>query len=79
VPFLENPLPLKYAFSFIPLGLISIMVPISPMGLGVGHAMFQELFSYFHITNGASLFNLFFLFQIFVNLLGGISYIFYRD
>jgi hypothetical protein len=79
VPFLEHPLPLKYAFAFIPLGLISIMVPISPMGLGVGHAMFQELFSYFSIMNGASLFNLFFLFEVFINLLGGIPYIFYRD
>lgn len=78
-PFLDHPLPLQYAFAFIPLGLISVMVPISPMGLGVGHAMFQELFSYFSIMNGASLFNLFFLFEIFINLLGGIPYIFYRD
>jgi len=78
-PFISQPLPLQYAFVFIPLGLISIMVPVSPMGLGVGHAMFQELFSYFHIMNGASLFNLFFLFEIFVNLLGGFFYIFRRD
>ncbi len=78
-PFLEQPLPLQYAFAFIPLGLISVMVPISPMGLGVGHAMFQELFSYFSIMNGASLFNLFFIFQIGINLVGGIFYIFHRD
>lgn len=78
-PFLSHPLPMEYAFAFIPLGLVSVMVPISPMGLGVGHAMFQELFSYFNVMNGASLFNLYFLFQVLVNLFGGIFYIFRRE
>ncbi len=78
-PFLPAPLPISYAFAFIPLGLISVMIPISPMGLGVGHAMFQQLFSYFHINNGATLFNLFFIFNVTINLIGGIPYIFYRD
>lgn len=59
-PFFNNPLPWKYAFSFIPLGFVSIAIPIAPSGLGVGHAMFNALFSYFHIAGGASIFNLFF-------------------
>lgn len=73
--FYNHPLPLPYAFTFIPIGLIAIAVPISPAGLGVGHALFQNLFSLVHIDNGASLFNLNFVIVLFVNLLGIIPYL----
>ena len=53
-----------------------IAIPISPAGLGVGHAIFDILFRYFSVDNGASLFNLFFIVTIFLHLLGGIPYIF---
>lgn len=76
LPFINQPLPFQYALSFIPLGLITTMIPISPQGLGVGHAMFQELFSYFHINNGASLFNIYFIISVSVNLSGVIPYLF---
>lgn len=74
-PFYEVPIPLAHAFSFIPIGLIAVAIPISPAGLGVGHAMFQNLFSFVGIHNGASLFNLFFLCGLGVNLLGIIPYL----
>jgi uncharacterized membrane protein YbhN (UPF0104 family) len=74
-PFYNVHLPLPYAFSFIPIGMITVAIPISPGGLGVGHAIFANLFSLVHIANGASLFNLFFLCNLFVNLLGVIPYL----
>lgn len=74
-PFYEVTLPLAHAFSFIPIGLIAVAIPISPAGLGVGHAMFQNLFSFVGIHNGASLFNLFFICGLGVNLLGVIPYL----
>ena len=76
LPFIDQPLPFQYALAFIPLGLITVVLPISPQGLGVGHAMFQELFSYFNITNGASLFNIYFIIIVCINLLGVIPYLF---
>ena len=67
---------LHYAFSFVPIGFISIAIPIAPAGLGVGHAVFHQLFQFFSIQNGASLFNIFFFLQVSVYLLGAIPYLF---
>ena len=77
-PFYNTHLPLHYVFTFIPIGLIAVAIPISPGGLGVGHVLFANLFSIVKITNGASLFNLFFLCSISVNILGVIPYLLIR-
>lgn len=74
-PFYSGHLPLQYAFTFIPIGLIATAIPISPGGLGVGHVLFANLFSLINITNGASLFNLYFLINLTHNLLGAIPYL----
>ena len=74
-PFYSGHLPLQYAFTFIPVGLIATAVPISPGGLGVGHVLFANLFSLVKINNGASLFNLFFLCNFSHNFLGVIPYL----
>ena len=39
-PFFDSTLSLGKAFTFVPLGLIATAVPISPAGMGVGHAIF---------------------------------------
>jgi hypothetical protein len=75
-PFFDKDLSLSVAFSFIPLGLISLAIPISPAGLGVGHFIFSSLFTYFGVKNGASLFNLYFILLIGINFTGIIPYIF---
>ena len=75
LPFYSVDVPFQYAISFIPIGLISVAIPISPSGLGVGHAMFAALFSLVGMKEGASLFNLFFLATLFINLLGVIPYL----
>ncbi len=63
--------------AIFPIGQISMALPIAPAGLGVGHAVFGKLLSFFNISNGASLFNIFFFFNLFSNILGVFSYIFY--
>ena len=74
-PFLNIAVPLKFAFTFVPLGFIAIAIPIAPSGLGVGHAIFGTLFAYFGVKGGASLFNLYFIALVGVNLLGVIPYL----
>jgi uncharacterized membrane protein YbhN (UPF0104 family) len=74
-PFLASKVPLQYAFTFIPVGLIATAIPISPGGLGVGHVLFANLFSLVHVLNGASLFNLFYLCNLAHNFLGVIPYL----
>ena len=73
-PFTEVPLSLQHAFICIPFGFIAMAIPISPAGLGVGHAIFGTLFSFFGIEKGASLFNFYFICMIFCNLTGAIPY-----
>jgi glycosyltransferase 2 family protein len=74
-PFYTTELPLHHIFTFFPLGLLSVAIPISPAGLGVGHAVFNGLFKIFNIDSGASLFNLYFICLVAVNLLGILPYI----
>ncbi len=74
-PYFGKEVSIKYAFSFVPIGMISTSIPISPAGLGVGHAVFDTLFSYFGVQKGASLFNLQFILIVFINLLGLIPYL----
>jgi len=75
-PFFNIDLSLSKVFTFVPLGLMCTALPISPAGLGVGHAVFGSLFSYYGVAKGASLFNLYFLCMVFVNLLGIIPFLF---
>ncbi|MCY4523625.1 MAG: lysylphosphatidylglycerol synthase transmembrane domain-containing protein, partial [Halobacteriovoraceae bacterium] len=78
LPFTGNAIPFQYAFTLFPLGFIMIAIPISPAGLGVGHAIFDILFRYFNIEGGASLFNIYFIIMVSLHLLGGIPYILSR-
>jgi uncharacterized protein (TIRG00374 family) len=66
------------AMAFIPIGLMSLALPIAPSGLGVGHAIFQGLFEMSGISNGASLFNLYFVVTLIVNIFGVIPYLLTR-
>ncbi|MBF0315091.1 MAG: flippase-like domain-containing protein [Oligoflexia bacterium] len=64
--------------TFIPLGFVAVAIPITPSGIGVGHLAFNTLFSYYGVTNGASLFNFFLMVTIIVNLMGVIPYLTHR-
>lgn len=74
-PFVGNHMNFVQALAFIPIGLMTLALPVAPSGLGVGHAIFQKLFELSHITNGASLFNLYFVVTLVVNVIGVIPYL----
>lgn len=65
-------------FTIFPIGLIGSSLPITPGGLGVGHVLFDNLFRLIQIDNGASLFNIYFIVNLFVCLLGLIPYLIVR-
>lgn len=77
-PFIDGKMDFVQALAFIPLGLMTLALPIAPSGLGVGHAIFQKLFEFSGITNGASLFNLYFVITLLVNLAGVVPYLLSR-
>jgi type IV secretory pathway VirB6-like protein len=74
-PFVEGKIDLLQALAFIPLGLMTLALPVAPSGLGVGHAIFQKLFEFSGIDNGASLFNLYFVVTLVFNVIGVIPYL----
>lgn len=74
-PFFTQDISIVHLFGIIPIGFISTAIPIAPSGAGVGHFVFDELFKIYNIPGGASLFNLFFLSTILVNLLGFVPYL----
>ena len=74
-PLINGEMDFLQALAFIPLGLMTLALPIAPSGLGVGHAIFQKLFEFSGIQNGASLFNIYFVVMLLVNILGVIPYL----
>jgi len=75
-PFINTELSYLHAFTFIPIGFVTMAIPVAPGGLGVGNAAFSVLFSYYGVSNGASLFNLFFIVWLCINICGSLAYIF---
>lgn len=58
-----------------PLGLLTMLLPISPSGFGVGHVAFDRLFAMVGMEGGATTFNVFLIGQIVPGLLGLIPYL----
>jgi uncharacterized protein (TIRG00374 family) len=56
--------------ALFPLGLLSLMLPISPSGFGVGHVAFKRLFEAIGLSGGATVFNVYLLGQILPCLIG---------
>ena len=78
-PFYSTDIPFQYIVTFIPIGFMAVAVPISPAGLGVGHVIFDKLFSMVGVEGGASFFNLYFLLLVFVNSFGFLPYVFNKQ
>jgi uncharacterized membrane protein YbhN (UPF0104 family) len=68
---LEVPLTLSTFFSFGPAGLLVEALPLTPNGLGTAHLAFERFFALHGITEGASLFNVYFFTRVLISLLGG--------
>lgn len=62
-------------YFLIPLGIFTMMLPISFSGLGIGHIAFSKLLALENIYNGADVFNIFFTFSYLFNLLGFIPFL----
>lgn len=77
-PFIPEATSFLRVFTILPIGFIGSSLPITPAGLGVGHVLFDNLFRLIQIDNGASLFNIYFVVNIFVCLLGLIPYLIVR-
>lgn len=58
-----------------PVGMLSLVLPISVSGLGVGHVIFNELFQLIGLEGGANVFNVFIVAQITPCFLGALPYL----
>jgi hypothetical protein len=67
---LRRDVPYSAVATVFPLGLLTMMLPISPSGLGVGHVAFKRLFEAIGLAGGATVFNVYLLGQITPCLLG---------
>ena len=63
----------------MPIGLITIAIPIAPGGIGLGHAAFESLYAIVGVEGGADIFNIFVVIRFFVFLTGCIPYLFYKQ
>ena len=79
IPFFQSPLSLEYFFTLIPLGHLAVVIPISPGGIGIGHAAFATLFGFIGHSNGASLYNVYWVLCLLISLLGIIPFFLYKS
>ncbi len=77
--FFEKSIELKYLLSLIPLGQVAVSIPVSPAGLGIGHAAYDKLFHFIGHSNGASLFNVWWVVMFMANLCGVLPFLFSRS
>ena len=61
--------------SVYPLGMLTMVLPISYAGFGVGHVAFDQLFAMVGLTGGATVLNVYLIGQIVPCLLGVIPYL----
>ncbi|MED5515924.1 MAG: lysylphosphatidylglycerol synthase transmembrane domain-containing protein [SAR324 cluster bacterium] len=66
-------------FFLMPVGLITVAIPLAPGGIGIGHVAFESLYQLAGFSGGADIFNLFIIVQLGVFLLGGIPYFLYSS
>lgn len=58
-----------------PLGLLTLVLPISPGGFGVGHVAFDRLFALLGLGGGATVFNVFLISQLVPGVSGVVPYL----
>ena len=66
-------------FFLMPIGLITVAIPIAPGGIGIGHAAFESLYQIAGLSGGADVFNVYIIVQLGVFLFGGIPYFLYSN
>jgi hypothetical protein len=61
-----------------PLGMLSVLLPISYAGFGVGHLAFEKLFAMIGLAHGANVINVYLIGQLVPCLFGVIPYLFLK-
>ena len=61
-----------------PLAILATAVPLAPGGMGVGHLAFDRILGGIGVQNGANVFNVVFICQMSLNMLGFIPYLFQK-
>jgi len=74
-PIIMGDIAVQDIFTFVPIGMIITAIPLAPGGMGVGHVAFDKLFQYLQVSNGADLFNVFWVTMLTINLLGIFPYL----
>jgi hypothetical protein len=64
------PIPYPAVATVFPLGILTLLLPLSPAGMGVGHVAFKRLFDAIGLAGGATVFNVYLLGQLAPCLLG---------
>jgi uncharacterized membrane protein YbhN (UPF0104 family) len=67
--------PFSSVATVFPLGVLTMIIPIAPAGLGVGHVAFERLFSMIGLHDGATVFNVYLIGQLTPCLLGVFPYL----
>lgn len=76
---LDQDVPYSAIATIFPLGILTLVLPISPSGLGVGHMAFERLFQAIGLESGATIFNVYLLGQIAPCILGVFPYLTLRS
>jgi uncharacterized protein (TIRG00374 family) len=71
----EQDVPFSSVATVFPLGILTMILPISPAGLGVGHVAFDRLFSMIGLHDGATVFNVYLIGQLAPCLIGVFPYL----
>ncbi len=71
----EPQLSLLPILAIVPFGLLISDIPVAPAGIGTGHAAFLYLFQLIGSAQGANIFTLYVLANIFMGIIGGLIYL----
>jgi uncharacterized protein (TIRG00374 family) len=71
----DQDVPFSSVATVFPLGVLTMILPISPAGLGVGHVAFDRLFAIIGLHDGATVFNVYLIGQLAPCLLGVFPYL----
>lgn len=61
-----------------PVGMLTIAIPVSLSGLGVGHVAFEHLFRLLSLNGGANVFNVFIVGALAPSLIGAIPFVIFK-
>ncbi|MDT8448146.1 MAG: lysylphosphatidylglycerol synthase transmembrane domain-containing protein [bacterium] len=70
--------PVSAVFLATPLGELSTVIPVGPLGIGVGHGAFEYLFAIQGLPHGADTFSLLIAVRVVLGLIGGLPYLLYK-